>query len=62
MLTGTGEAARMEWQPQVARWLRSWLQRRELDVHFISSLPVQRLSACTAWGEKRPAQIVGAES
>ncbi|HEY7493993.1 MAG TPA: phosphotransferase [Candidatus Tectomicrobia bacterium] len=30
MLTGTGEAARMEWQPQVARWLRSWLQRREL--------------------------------
>jgi hypothetical protein len=49
---------------------RAYLARAEmlgfdsglLDVHFISSLPVQRLSACTAWGEKRPAQIVGAES
>jgi hypothetical protein len=30
MLTGTGEAARAEWQPQVARWLRTWLERREL--------------------------------
>jgi len=30
MLKGTGEAARMEWQPQVATWLRLWLQRREL--------------------------------
>jgi hypothetical protein len=34
----------------------------ELDVHFISLLPVKQLSACTAWGDTRPAQIVGAES
>jgi nucleotide-binding universal stress UspA family protein len=33
-----------------------------LDVHFISSLPVKRLSACMAWGDTKPAQIVGAES
>ena len=33
-----------------------------LDVHFISSLPVKRLSACMAWGDKRPAQIAEAES
>ena len=30
MLKGTGEAARAVWQPQVARWLRLWLRRREL--------------------------------
>ena len=34
----------------------------ELDVHFISSLPVKQLSACTAWGDKKLAQIVWAES
>jgi hypothetical protein len=33
-----------------------------LDVHFISSLPVKQLSACTAWGDKKLAQIVWAES
>jgi hypothetical protein len=30
----------------------------ELDVHFISSLPVKQRSACMAWADKRPAQIV----
>ena len=30
MLKGTGEAARTEWQPQVAKWLRLWLKRQEL--------------------------------
>jgi hypothetical protein len=34
----------------------------QLDVHFISSLPVKQLSACTAWGDKKLAQIVWAES
>ena len=29
-----------------------------LDVHFISSLPVKQRSACTAWADTRPAQIV----
>ncbi len=33
-----------------------------LDVHFISSLPVKQRPACTAWADKRPAQIVEAES
>ena len=33
-----------------------------LDVHFISSLPVKQQPACMAWVDKRPAQIVEAES
>jgi hypothetical protein len=33
-----------------------------LDVCFISSLPVMQRPACTAWADKKPAQIVGAES
>jgi hypothetical protein len=33
-----------------------------LDVHFISSLPVKQRPACTAWTDKRLAQIVAAES
>jgi hypothetical protein len=33
-----------------------------LDVHFISSLPVKQQPACMTWVDKRPAQIVGAES
>ena len=32
-----------------------------LDVHFISSLPVKPQPVCTAWVDKRPAQIVAAE-
>jgi len=34
---------------------------RTLDVHFISSLPVIRRSACKAWGDREPVQIVVAE-
>ena len=30
----------------------------ELDVHFISSLPVMQRPACTAWADKRHVQIV----
>ena len=33
-----------------------------LDVRFISSLPVMQRSACTAWADKKPAQIAGVES
>ena len=33
-----------------------------LDVRFISSLPVKRQSFCTAWADKRLAQVVGDES
>jgi len=29
-----------------------------LDVHFISSLPVIRRSACKAWGDREPVHIV----
>ena len=32
-----------------------------LDVHFISSLPVILRSACNAWGDRAPVQIVVAE-
>jgi hypothetical protein len=32
-----------------------------LDVHFISSLPVILRSACKAWGDREPVQIVVAE-
>jgi hypothetical protein len=32
----------------------------ELDVHFISSLPVMQRSACKAWADKRHVQIVWA--
>ena len=35
---------------------------KALDVRFISSLPVKRQSFCTAWADKRLAQIVGDES
>ena len=31
---------------------------KELDVHFINSLPVKQRPACTVWADKRPAQIV----
>ena len=33
----------------------------ELDVHFISSLPVILWSACKAWVDKESVQIVAAE-
>jgi pimeloyl-ACP methyl ester carboxylesterase len=32
----------------------------ELDVHFISSLPVKQRLACTAWADKMPVQMVWA--
>jgi len=32
-----------------------------LDVHFISSLPVILRSACKAWVDREPVQIVAAE-
>ncbi len=32
-----------------------------LDVHFISSLPVILQSACKAWVDRKPVQIVVAE-
>jgi hypothetical protein len=44
------------------RGSRPALDTMPLDVHFISSLPVKQLSACTAWGDKKLAQIVWAES
>src|SRR2546422_8672744 len=33
----------------------------QLDVHFISSLPVILRSACKAWVDRGPVQIVAAE-
>ena len=33
----------------------------KLDVHFISSLPVILRSACKAWVDREPVQIVAAE-
>ena len=33
----------------------------DLDVHFISSLPVILRSACKAWVDREPVQIVAAE-
>ncbi len=33
----------------------------ELDVHFISSLPVILRSACKAWVDREPVQMVAAE-
>src|SRR5213592_3465721 len=35
--------------------------RIKLDVHFISSLPVILRSACKAWVDREPVQIVAAE-
>jgi hypothetical protein len=35
---------------------------QELDVHFISSLPVKQQPACRAWVDKRLVQIAGVES
>ena len=37
-------------------------QALDLDVHFISSLPVMQRLACKAWADKRPVQIVWAVS
>jgi hypothetical protein len=34
----------------------------ELDVHFISSLPVMQRTVCKAWADTRPVQIAWAES
>jgi hypothetical protein len=34
---------------------------KDLDVRFISSLPVKRQPVCTAWVDTKPAQIVEAE-
>jgi hypothetical protein len=31
----------------------------ELDVHFISSLPVMQRTACKAWADTKPVQMVG---
>ncbi len=36
-------------------------EARALDVHFISSLPVILQSACKAWVDRKPVQIVVAE-
>ena len=36
-------------------------ERSALDVHFISSLPVILQSACKAWVDRKPVQIVVAE-
>ncbi len=41
--------------------LRAAAQSQNLDVHFISSLPVKRRPACTAWADKTPVQIVEVE-
>jgi len=41
---------------------RMMLVVMDLDVHFISSLPVLQRPACMAWADTRCGQIVGAES
>jgi hypothetical protein len=56
-------AVKQEQPTDIARrWSTQELQKLALlDVHFISSLPVILQSACKAWVERTPVQIVAAE-